>query len=168
MIILNVLSDKPYPKITIERPNKEVAGLLSHVYASNESELTAIHQYSFQSMILKTEYPDIARILLEISKVEMNHLYLLGQTIHQLGSVPIFADCNFNMETYWNGFDVYYDVDLKTILEIDIESEQRAIHDYQMLKTTIKDCEIKALIERILLDEQIHLEIFLQLYKQFG
>lgn len=72
---------------------------------------------------------------------------------------------DFNLKTYWNSNDVYYDADLKTILEIDIESEKRAIHDYQMLLTVINDCYIKELIERIILDEQIHLQIFLELAK---
>ena len=51
------------------------------------------------------------------------------------------------------------------MLEIDIESERRAIHDYQMLLTVINDDYIKELIERIILDEQIHLQIFLELAK---
>ena len=160
---MKVFSDKPYPQVKVLRENKEYANLLSHMYASNESELTEILLYVYQSMILENTDKEIAKILLDISKVEMHHLYLLGQTIKDLGKTPIYADCNFNMLTYWNSNDVYYDTDLKTILEIDIESEKRAIHDYQMLLNVIDDCYIKALLERIILDEQIHLQIFLEL-----
>lgn len=166
MIKLNVFCNKPYPKVNIEYPSQKYAELLSHVYASNESELTATHLYVYQSIVLERKYPEIARTLLEISKVEMHHLKLLGETIQKLGELPIFADQSFHMETYWNGNDVYYDTDLKTILEIDIESERRAIHDYQMLINVIDDVYIKELLERIILDEQIHIEIFLEFFKR--
>ena len=162
---MKVYSDIPYPKIQVSKKSKETANLLSYVYASNESELTQILLYVYQSMVLENVNQEIAQSLLEISKVEMHHLYLLGNTIQALGSSPIYADCNFNMKNYWNSDDVYYDTDLKTILEIDIESEKRAIYDYQMLLNVIDDCYIKNLLERIILDEQIHLQIFLELSK---
>ena len=158
-------SDLPYPKVEVVKENKESAKLLSHVYAGSESELTEILLYVYQSMILEDSEPEISKILLNISKVEMHHLYLLGSLIKDLGLNPIYADNNFNLKTYWNSNDVYYDTDLKTILEIDIESEKRAIHDYQMLLTVIDDCYVKELLERIILDEQIHLQIFLELSK---
>ena len=162
---MKVFSDKPYPQAKVVKENKEYANLLSHVYSGSESELTEILLYVYQSMVLENTNQEIAKILLEISKVEMHHLYLLGSTIKNLGSNPIYADCNFNLKTYWNSNDVYYDTDLNTMLEIDIESERRAIHDYQMLLTVINDDYIKELIERIILDEQIHLQIFLELAK---
>ena len=162
---MNVRSDMPYPKVKVLKENKEYARLLSHAYASNESELTIVHLYIYQSVILEDKNPEIAKILKEIAKVEMHHLYLLAAAIKKLGCDPIFADCNLYMESYWNSNYVYYDTDLNLILEIDIDSEKRAIHDYQMLLTTINDSYLKQLINRIILDEQIHLEIFLQLYK---
>ncbi len=160
------MSNKAYPDIKVERPSLKNANLLSHIYASNESELTQIHEYMYQSMVLYKIDPEISKILSQIGKVEMKHLQLLGLTIKALGKDPIYADCNFNLENYWNSNDVYYDTDLKTILEIDIEREKKAIYDYKMLLCTIDDIYIKELIKRIILDEEIHLEIFKNLYKQ--
>ena len=162
---MKFFSDKPYPPVKIVKQNLQTAKLLSHVYASNESELTQILTYVYQRIILEKTDKDIAKILLDISKIEMHHLFLLGQVINSLGAPPIYADCNFDLKTYWNGNDVYYDCDLKTILEIDIESEKKSIHDYQMILNVIDDYYIKNLIERIILDEQIHLQIFLELAK---
>lgn len=55
---------------------------------------------------------------------------------------------------------VYYDMDLKTILDINIESEQQAIYNYQMVLSVIDDIYLKENIARILEDEYLHLEIF--------
>lgn len=180
MIFINILSyiflgdkvkvyvNKPYPKIKISKKDTSLAKLLTHAYASNEGELTAIHLYAYQSMILRKNNEEIANILLEISKTEMHHLYLLGNTINELGCQPIFADTNYNLETYWTSFDVYYDTDIKTILEIDIESEKEAIHNYQLILNNINDIYVKELIARILEDEQVHLEVFTKLYHKIS
>ena len=51
-------------------------------------------------------------------------------------------------------------MDLKTILDINIESEQQAIYNYQMVLSVIDDIYLKENIARILEDEYLHLEIF--------
>ena len=57
----------------------------------------------------------------------------------------------------------YYDMDLATILEINIEEEQQAIYNYQMVLNVIEDIYVKEIIKRILKDEYLHLEIFQKL-----
>lgn len=163
---MNYQIKEPYPKINIQKKSRYVANLLSHVYASNEGELTAVHLYIYQSLVLNDSYPQVAEALKKIGEVEMRHLFLLGEAIEQLGNPPIYADCNFNMENYWNADYVYYDQDLKTILEIDIESESQAIHNYQLILMTVEDIEVQKLIQRIILDEQLHLKIFQDFYQQ--
>ncbi len=164
---MNVSNKQPYPKIKVEKKSKELAQLLSHVYASNEGELTAIHLYVYQSIILKEKNEELSQLLIEISKVEMHHLFLLGQTITKLGNPPIYADCTYGVK-YWDSNEVYYDMDTKTMLEIDIESEKQAIQNYHLLLLSIEDIYVKSLIERIILDEEIHLEIFCKLYQKYA
>ncbi len=153
--------NKPYPKIRVEKKSLENAKILTHLYASNESELNAIMQYSYQTMVLDNE--EIAPILKAIAVVEMHHLEILGKLIKALGCRPIYADCNYHDILYWNGDYVYYDMDLKTILDINIESEQQAIYNYQMVLSVIDDIYLKENIARILEDEYLHLEIFSKL-----
>ena len=161
MIILNCLVNKPYPKIKVERKSKEIAEILSYLYASNEGELTAILQYSFETFVISDE--EIAYILKQISIVEMHHLKILGKTIQLLGCTPVFCERSHNKQTYWNSDFIYYDIDLKTILEINIEEEKQAIKNYQMALSVIDDIYIKETIKRILEDEYLHLEIFMKL-----
>ena len=152
---------KPYPKIRVAKKSLENAKILSHLYASNEGELNAVTQYSYQVMISENE--EIKLILHSISIVEMKHLEILGKLIKELGCMPIYADCISKDIQYWNGDFVYYDTDLKTILEVNIESEKKAIYNYQMVLTVIDDIYIKEILERILEDEYLHLEIFQKL-----
>lgn len=153
--------NKPYPKIRVEKKSLENAKILTHLYASNESELNAIMQYSYQTMVLDDE--EITSILRGIAVVEMRHLEILGKLIKALGCRPIYADCHYHDILYWNGDYVYYDMDLKTILEINIESEQQAIYNYQMVMSVLDDIYLKENIARILEDEYLHLEIFCKL-----
>ena len=158
--------DKPYPKVQVERKSDELASILSHLYASEEGELTAIHQYSYQSFITLDD--GINKILESISIVEMHHLELLGKTIYLLGKDPIFGEWNKKNICYWNSDYVYYDTDLKTMLEIDIEKEKKAISNYQMVLQVIEDEFVKKLIKRILEDEYLHLEIFMKLRQKYS
>lgn len=164
---MNCRVNKPYPPIKVERKSSKNANFLKHLYASNESELTAILQYSYESFIIGKE--EIRTIVKEISIVEMHHLEILGKTIKLLGEEPIFAENSYCEEIYWNSDYVYYDTDLKTILEINIEQEKTAIKNYQMVLNVIDDIYIKEIIKRILEDEYLHLEIFMklrQLYRE--
>ncbi len=168
MIILRTFANEPYPDCKVLKKNLFLAKLLSHLYAGCNGEVTSVCMYVYQSMVLEKDYPEIARILLDISKVEMHHIYLLGKYMLLLGESPIFSDMSCNVNVNWNSHNVYYDTDLKTILEIDIESESLAINDYESLYVSIGDECVKKLIERIILDEQIHLEIFKKLYLQIS
>jgi len=158
---MNYRIDKPYPIPKVEKKSKENADILSHLYASNVSEMTAVNQYVYETFVLENK--EVAHVLKEIAITEMHHLSLLGKTIYLLGCLPVFADCNCYQTKYWNGDFVYYDTDLKTILDINIEAEKKAIHNYQMVLTVIHDVYIEELIHRILEDEYLHLEIFMKL-----
>lgn len=162
-------SDKPYPIPRVEGKNIDYAKLLLKNYAGDISEETAIHLYLFQSLVLnnKTEF---ANIMEHIAEVEMHHLKLLGETIQLLGMRPVYGvTSEVNSFKPWNSINVNYSTDLKKILSINIQSEQYAINNYQYHYSIIKDKYIRELLFRIIEDEKIHLNIFLDLYqKWFG
>jgi len=158
---MNCHVNKPYPKIKVAKKSKEIANILSHLYASNESELTAVLQYSYETFLIENE--EIGKVLKDISIVEMHHLEILGKTIHLLGSSPIYADVNYCNTTYWNSDFIYYDKDLITMMDINIEAEKKAIQNYQMVLNVIDDIYVKESIKRILEDEYLHLEIFMKI-----
>jgi len=157
---------KPYPEIKVEKKDDYYAKILSHVYASNESELSAILQYSYQTFLMPKS--EISNIIKKIAEVEMRHLEILGKIISLLGTMPIFADRSYCNETYWNSDFIYYDTDIKTILEVNIETEKANIRNYQMLIHVIDDKYIKEMLKRILEDEYIHLETFMKLKLKYA
>ena len=64
----------------------------------------------------------------------------------------------------WNSNFVNYSTNLKDMLKIDISSEEAAIKTYTLHKKLIDDKYIKEMLDRIIMDEKRHLEIFNYLY----
>lgn len=160
-------SDLPYPKIRVERQNINYATKLLNDYAGYVSELSAIHLYSYQSFV-SDKYREYKDIIMKIAEVEMIHLRLLGETIYLLGGVPVFGGVSEDkILRLWNSGEIIYNRDLKTMLKSDIESEEMAIKNYNDNLREIDDKYVKELIERILIDEEIHLTIFRNLYKKY-
>ena len=152
--------NQPYPPIKVERQNKEYANLLLNDYAGIVSELSAITQYSYQHFLKFNVNTEVAQTLAMIAQVEMRHLELLGKTIKLLGAEPQFIYPLKENLKFWNSSFVDYNPDLIEMLENDILIEEQAIKNYQKDLTIINDKYIKALIERIILDEEKHLECF--------
>ncbi|MEG2322114.1 MAG: manganese catalase family protein [Bacilli bacterium] len=154
-------SQLPYPEIKVERTNIEEAKILLYSYAGIVSELTAINQYMYQAFTLNNQYANTVK---KIGIVEMHHLELLGETIAMLGLDPKYITYNFNNEIIpWNSNYINYS---KTdILNLNILGEQEAINNYQKTISLISDKYVKSLLERIILDEEIHIKIFKELKK---
>ncbi len=163
---MKVTLDIPYPEVKVEEKNAYYANLLKEDYAGNNGELTAITLYSYQHFDKFKENENLAKILSEIAIVEMKHLELLAETIKLLGEKPIYNTCSSLNDDciMWSALNVDYVTNIKGILMADIKSEEIAIKNYKAHKKIIKDKYIKRLIDRILLDEQRHLEIFNALY----
>jgi bacterioferritin len=160
-------SNKPYPVVQVEGKNPYYASLLISDYSGNVSENTAIHLYSYQSFISE-DFKAYKEIMLKIAEVEMIHLRLLGETITQLGSLPIYGDYGMDhILRLWSAGEVSYETSFKEMLELDIEAETQAIDMYQYHLTLIQDSFIQNLIKRIIEDEEIHLSIFHELYHKY-
>ena len=152
-------SNLPYPDIKVEKENIEYAKLLMYPYASMISEDTATHLYMYQSFILDD---NIGKILENIAIVEMHHLEMLAKTINLLGLKPEYK----SNDIPWTSNYINYTNNLKDILKINIEAETLAIKNYQNLIKVINDKYIKKMLERIIVDEEIHLKIFNDLYNE--
>ena len=91
-----------------------------------------------------------------ISLCEMHHFHLLGQTLKKLGANSIFTDfpqCIKPTKFYCSEKDAN-----KSILD-DIASEMQAIHIYQSMSKNLTNEQVKNIIERIILDEELHIKV---------
>ena len=157
----------PYPKIEISKKDPMFAYKLLNVYSGRVSELTAINQYSFQSFYLN-KYKDLSNILMEISEVEMHHLKILGDLILALGLIPYYVTYNCNYEaTPWSADYVDYTTDYRNMLLVNINSEVSAIKDYNKLISETNDPNVKEILNRIIMDEERHINIFSELLRQY-
>ena len=155
--ILTSKKNIPYPKLMNIRQNLNYANLLYDNFAGAEGELTAVNQYIYEHIELK-KYESFSKILLSIAIEEMQHLDLIGDLIKRLGKKPYYIDKN---KSQWKADNIKYHFNnVYDMLLFNIESEKRAILGYKEAIKYTQNKSIKDLLERIILDEQTHLEIF--------
>lgn len=165
---MKVKLDIPYPEVRVEEKNSYYADLLSEDYAGRVSESTATLLYSYQHFNTFFNNESFSKIIEEIAIVEMKHLEMLGKTIKLLGTDPIYKTCEASRGDciMWTSDNVNYATDLKEMLKVDIASEKHAIKTYEHHKMLIDDKYIKKMLDRIILDEKRHLEIFNVFYNE--
>lgn len=147
-------SELPYPEVEKQDCLSE-AKMLMPSYAGLGGELTAITTYCFQSYISD---PRLKPALVAIARVEMTHFSLLGNAIYRLGGYPIIGS-----RSYWNGSMANYTLSPKKFLAQNIESEKAAISIYERTILNLKSDSAKLLLERIILDEELHIKDFEEL-----
>ena len=149
-----------YPTVQVSAPNLVYAQMLTSAFASAKSELSTVTQYIYFSWILDKQESQLRDSFRHIAQVEMHHLDLLGQTITALGGNPIYRSVPCTRASFWNACMLQYQGNKEKALRISIAGEQEAIDGYHRLSKLIQDQNITNLLQRIILDEQIHLQIF--------
>ena len=76
----------------------------------------------------------------------------------KLGGYPVMGG-----RTYWSGSFVNYTLDPKRYLRENISAEETAILNYERTVLALRTECVKALIERIILDEELHIKAFKEL-----
>jgi bacterioferritin len=148
------LGSEPYP--TVEKgSDPETVRMLKEDYAGAVSELTAVTQYLYQN-VLSADNESFANAILQIAIAEMSHMDMLGDAILALGGNPAFG----NGTTYWHGKHVNYARTLPEMLSADIAAETQAIANYERHAERARNASVRALLERIVKDEKLHLRFF--------
>lgn len=153
-------SPEPYPPIQVAAPNLSYAQMLSASFASAKSELTTITQYTYFSWVLEQGSAELCTCYQKIAQVEMRHLNLLGQTITALGGNPAFRSFPYKRPAFWSSGVLQYQCNIEKALHISIAGEQTAIEGYRHLSKLIQDPGVTAILQRIILDEEIHIQLF--------
>lgn len=153
----------PYPLLQVEGKNLQYANLLMWDYASASSELTTITQYSYQSFCFYADpaQKELVHVLEQIAQVEMRHFRILGRLIVLLGGDPKLCICKRNRRKPWNGcMPDYRCCCVKEVLKRNIAGEEAAIQAYRTRIECIQDECVVSALKRIILDEEVHIEIF--------
>ncbi len=164
MTIEPIKANLPYPSLDDIEPDLEAARIIAPAYASvYTSEVSASFQYVYHHFFFdKLKMDEFAYILENIAIAEMIHIEILGKLLLQLGVDPIFS-CNPPQRNFYNTSMIAYSKTPQKMLMDDINAEMRAIKDYSHMVSRLKNERVAAVIQRIILDEQLHLEEFKKL-----
>ena len=144
---------------------KENGYFLSHLLGAKESILTSFLQFQYQLFFIKDNF--WYQKLKKFKQKDEEHLNWLAKFLIQEGEMPIYADRLYGSVLYWNGYDVYYDTDLKTMIEVDITLKKKMIQNTEMVIYVTEDEKIEELLKKILVDEYKTLEELMTLHTRF-
>ena len=96
---INVTYPADYPAVEVCGLNPSLARLLNNDLSAAKSEMTAIHQYTYQAWRLEKDYPEISKTLSEIAMVEMRHFqplvcHLFVLKITEIGLKSLQLHCS--------------------------------------------------------------------------
>lgn len=164
----NAAVNLPYPDIQPEGQNCRYArAMLSNVGGSN-SEMTAVSLYFYNSVILDPDYSFIAKCFHEISIVEMHHLDMFADLAYMLGEDPRLWTNHNQRKIYWTPKYNQYPREIRAVIINSINGEEAAIQKYRSQIGFIKDPNIISILNRIILDEERHIEIFHNMLNHIG
>lgn len=173
-------SDIPFPEVKVESKNLAYAELLLDAQSSAaDSEIQAVVQYLYHHKTINNSH--ISAALECIALIEMKHYEVLEDLIRQLGGKPVQYNSN---KAYWNTENISYgDRDILSLkyddedakerhivrkkLMLDIKGEINAINGYKFIKNNISDKYIRRVIDKIISDEEAHIEVFEALIRKY-
>lgn len=158
---------EPYPSPRVSCANEAYARVLMESYAGAASELSAATTYIYQSFLLGERYAEVGKAMKGGAIVEMHHLDMLGTCIESLGGDPVYGSYQRRRFVYWDSRFVNYASTLNRMLLDNIRAEQTAIAGYRRAMEQIDDEGICAMLERIILDEELHIRLFKKLLEKF-
>ncbi|WP_077610116.1 ferritin-like domain-containing protein [Clostridium sp. Marseille-P2415] len=150
----------PWPPIEITEQNPRYAAAMLSNVGSNNSEMSAISLYIYNSMITRSYFFDIAECFHKISIVEMHHLNTFGELALMLGTDPRLWSRQKGRMRYWSPACNRYPTRIGAIVSNALAGELEAIKKYEAQAKWIDDYRIKTILNRIIADEQCHVKIF--------
>lgn len=156
---INLVIDIPYPKIKDYKITDETLTKLRSVFSGITSELSQILHYSYVRSIY-SENKEISKLFTSLSITEMRHYALLSDFIYKSKNKPCIGFKNElgNFEA-WNSSFINYEQGLINIINDSIQKEIETIKKYKNIISTSNNNELNALLSRIILDEERHIEL---------
>lgn len=150
------------PYVTVENitPDKNTIKRLSFLYAGKHGELNAILQYVYQYFyFMKFNEKETADVLMAIALSKMERVERLGALLLNLGIDPICAGYLPFRCDFYRTDSVFYNKNIEKMLLDDISNALVTIDTYKTAIDEIPFDEIKSLLIKIKLDEELHVKI---------
>lgn len=160
-------ADKSYPAVCVSERNCRYGSMMLENLAGAHSEMTTISMYLYNMIRTGEAYADLSSLFLRINMVEMHHLKIFGALAMALGEDPRLWSENCGHMAYWTPRCNQYPVDLCPMVHNSLAGERCAIQTYEHQLAEIADEYIKANLARVILDEQIHVEILEKVIEEY-
>ncbi len=161
----NYKVDLPYPPICVDSPSAVYAGEMLGNMAAVVSEMSDVSRYFYISVVTEKQYSQVSTCFHHISIVEMHHLNMFAKLARLLGADPRLWSGRARRH-WWSPSFIGYPRELRSLIAESIKAEEAAISKYSKQANTIRDINIVAILNRIILDEERHLQIFKKMYRQ--
>lgn len=159
-------SPLPYPPICVQEQNHTYGQAMLENFAGCASELSAVTLY-FYNHLITCQYEDLSAVFFKTSIVEMKHFKIFGALALHLGEDPRLWSRNNSQTCYWSASNLPYTFQLASLLCNAIHNEAETIKKYESQIKQIRDPYIIENLKRIILDEQIHVNLFQGLYAKY-
>lgn len=152
----NIINERIYTSINNASCDCRTIRLLKNLIAGRYGELTALHTYLFQNIILGNSNPNLTTALNNILLDEVLHTKLLGNAILSFGGVPRFSNGQGN---FWSARNVNYSTNTSDFINSNISLLQRQINDYRQAISKISNQSLISLLNEIIEDKNKHIKI---------
>lgn len=156
----------PYPPVRVAGPNPVYACEMLGNMGDVVSEMSDVTRYFYIAVVAKPQYSWISTCFHHISIVEMHHLNIFAELALLLGADPRLWSCSQEYARWWSPSFIGYPHGLRALIAESIKAEEAAIYKYSRQANTISDMNIVAILHRIIRDEERHLQIFREMYRQ--
>lgn len=153
----------PYPPVRVEGRNVKYAAAMLANIGSCSSEISTVSLYFYNSVVLRENHADLAETFHKISVVEMHHLDIFAQLACLLGADPRLWRPENGRPAYWSPSCNQYARSPLPLVRNALEGERAAVAQYRRQSGWIGDPYICEMLERIILDEERHIQIFKQM-----
>ncbi len=156
----------PYPPIQVQTANPVCAKAMLENLGGASSEMSAVAQYIYSSTVLSSTFPKAAAYFRQIAVVEMHHISIFAQLTQLLGGDPRLWSYEGGRPVYWTPSVLAYSRDPSVLLNRALSEENKTITTYRRMAGELPDPYIKAVLERLILDEEKHVTIFCRLLQE--
>lgn len=150
----------PYPPVRVQQENPRYAAAMLSNMAACSSEMSAVSLYVYNGLLTKDCFPEYSTCFEKISMVEMHHLHLFGELALLLGTDPRLWSMKNDKPVYWSPSCNRYPERIIPLVKNALAGEKETIKTYKEQCSWIKDCYISDILQRIILDEELHVRIF--------
>ena len=157
--------DAPYPPVQVAGQNPIYACEMLSNIGDVVSEMSDVARYFYISIVTRGQSEWISACFHHISLVEMHHLNMFADLAMLLGADPRLWSGRGGMR-WWSPSFISYPYELRDLVAESIKAEEAAIRKYSRQANTICDSNIVAVLKRIIRDEERHLQVFREIYRQ--